>query len=77
MLRKTTFLNQSLLLREEKKILVTSAEENNISEPEPIAEGGEEDPVQEDFLIENGVLLEYRGSEEHVTIPSYLTNLPS
>ena len=48
-----------------------------VSEPEPIAEGGEEDPVQEDFLIENGVLLEYRGSEEHVTIPSYLTNLPS
>lgn len=56
-------------------VQVTSAEENNISEPEPIAEGGEEDPVQEDFLIENGALLEYRGSEEHVTIPDGVTTL--
>ena len=53
----------------------TASEESGVSEPEPAAEGEEEDPVQEDFVIEDGVLIEYRGTEQHVTIPDGVTTL--
>ena len=53
----------------------TASEESGVSEPEPAAEGEEEDPVQEDFVIEDGVLIEYRGSEQHVTVPDGVTTL--
>ena len=53
----------------------TASEESGVSEPEPAAEGEEEDPVQEDFLIVDGVLVKYLGSEERVTIPDSVTSL--
>ena len=53
----------------------TAADESNVSEPEPTAEGEKEDLAQEDFLIEDGVLIEYRGSEQHVTVPDGVTTL--
>ena len=53
----------------------TASDESGVSKPEPAAEGEEEDPVQEDFLIVDRVLVKYRGSEERVTIPDSVTSL--
>ena len=53
----------------------TASDESGVSEPESAAEGEEEDPVQEDFLIVDGVLVKYRGLEERVTIPDSVTSL--